>query len=136
VTAGLLLAGLSFASARADDTPPPKDWIAYGIVMTKGPMAEGEPPKELAHPDLARIVAGRYRDKDGRDSPPVVISHDKGRILFQLGDLPAMEVLFAGRPASPPRGRPILVFVPDDAGRLLLSGFIVGDVGGELVLVP
>jgi len=133
---GLLLAGLLSGFARAADTAPPKDWVAYGVVMTKGLTAQGEPPKEIAHPDLARIIAGRYRDKDGRDSPLAIISRDKDRILFQLGDLPSMEVLFGGRPPSPPRGRPILVFVPDDAGRLLLTGFIVGDVGGELVLVP
>jgi len=124
--ASLLLA----SAARGADTPGPL--VAYGVVMTKGDPTKGEEPHQVPHPDLARIVTGRYGDKDLRTSV-MVLSRDGDRLFAQMGDLPPTEVVFGQRP--PPRAW-LVVFTPDHNGRLVLAGWVVGDVGGELVPIP
>ena len=108
-------------------------FVIYGAVMSRGGPAKNLPPEEIPRPDPARVVDGRYGDKDTHD-PVVVLSHNKGRVLAQFRDLPATVVAFDRRP--PPRAALVLVFTPDAFGRLVLAGFVSGDVGGELAVIP
>jgi hypothetical protein len=120
----VLLGAVWTAPAVAADPP-----LIYGAAMTRGDPATNVPPTMIERPDPARVVDGRFGDKDTHQ-PVAVIRHDNGRVMAEFRGLPASEVVF-DRP--PPRAPLVLVFMQDGSGRLVLAGFISGDVGGELV---
>jgi hypothetical protein len=132
--AALLLAIL-LDLIRIDSAVAAEPPVIYGFAATRGDPATNPAPQIIAHPDPARVVDGRYGDKDTH-RPLVVIRHDKGRVMAEFMELPANEVVFDRPTSAPPRGSLVLVFMSDVSGRLMLAGFISGGVGGELVPTP